>query len=316
MVELVMEEIVPLIALALAGVAAGRFFDFKQGSEKILTHFVLWLAGPSALFLAIQNSSADSLLDAGLSLTSLLVFSVTYLGTVLVHRYWLGHAVADGAVAACCTTSMNLIMIGLPISLSVVGDQAGAVVAINALLSLVIFVPVTVALLDPSKPEQTDDTSSLGSHIASSLGNPLVIGTLIGLVVLSLHITIPSTIELTLGLLKEASVPVGMVALGLTVNSIGLRSINREVLLMCGTKMVLVPAIALGAAVLFRLPPAAATALVVLFSCPPALHSYILASEYGTYEQESDGIILLSILISVLSIPAFIYACQMIWVIS
>jgi predicted permease len=80
--------------------------------------------------------------------------------------------------------------------------------------------------------------------------------------------------------------------------------------------MVVVPALALGAAVLFRLPPAAATALVVLFSCPPALHSYILASEYGTYEQESDGIILLSILISVLSIPAFIYACQMIWVIS
>ena len=107
-----------------------------------------------------------------------------------------------------------------------------------------------------------------------------------------------------------------MVALGLTVNSIGLRSINREVLVMCGTKMVIVPAIALGAAVLFRLPPAAATALVVLFSCPPALHAYILASEYGSYEQESDGIILISILLSALSIPAFIYACRSIWVIA
>jgi len=315
MVELVMQDIVPLLGLALAGVAGGRFFDFKQGSEKILTHFVLWFAGPSALILAIQNTTADALLDAGLSLTSLLVFSVTYLGTFLVHRHLLGHAMADGAIAACCTTSMNLIMIGLPIALSVAGDEAGAVVAINALLSLVIFVPITVALLSPSDPEQSGASEVVG-HVLSSLGNPLVVGTLIGLMLLSLHLSIPSTIAQTLGLLKEASVPVGMVALGLTVNSIGLRSINREVLLMCGTKMVIVPAIALGAAVLFRLPPAAATALVVLFSCPPALHAYILASEYGSYEQESDGIILISILLSALSIPAFIYTCRSIWVIA
>ena len=89
---------------------------------------------------------------------------------------------------------MNLIMIGLPISLSVAGDQAGAVVAINALLSLVIFVPVTVALLDPSKPEQRDDSSSLGSHIASSLGNPLVVGTLIGLVLMLGNMADPKAI--------------------------------------------------------------------------------------------------------------------------
>ena len=315
MFELVMQDIVPLLGLAVAGIAGGRFLDFKQGSEKVLTHFVLWLAGPSALILAIQNTTVDALLDASVSFTSLLVFSVTYIGTLVVHRYVLGHGIAAGSIAACCTTSMNLIMIGLPITLSVAGDEAAAVVAISALLSLVVFVPITVALLSPAHPEQSSVTQFFG-HIADSLGNPLVIGTLIGLLILSFQLTIPSTVEVTLGLLKEASVPVGMVALGLTVNSIGLRSINREVVLMCGTKMLLAPAIALGAAYLFRLPPDAATALVVLFSCPPALHSYILASEYGTYEQESDGIILLSILVSTLSIPAFIYACRSIWMIA
>ena len=87
MFELVMQDIVPLLELALAGVAGGRFFDFKQGSEKVLTHFVLWLAGPSSLILAIQNTTVDALLDARVSFTSLLVFSVTYIGTLVVHRY-------------------------------------------------------------------------------------------------------------------------------------------------------------------------------------------------------------------------------------
>ena len=171
MFELVMQDIVPLLGLALAGIAGGRFLDFKQGSEKVLTHFVLWLAGPSALILAIQNTTVDALLDASVSFTSLLVFSVTYIGTLVVHRYVLGHGIAAGSIAACCTTSMNLIMIGLPITLSVAGDEAAAVVAISALLSLVVFVPITVALLSPAHPEQSGVTQFFG-HIADSLGNP------------------------------------------------------------------------------------------------------------------------------------------------
>lgn len=314
MVQLVLQEIVPLLGLAIAGVVGGRYFDFRNGSEKVLTHFVLWFAGPSALILAVQSTSPVALLDARLSLTSLFVWCVCYFAVLLIHKFVLDRPLSRCAIAASCTTSMNLIMIGLPITLSIAGDEAGASVAINALLSLVIFVPVTVAFIGKSESiDQNLTFHDLSNHIFDAVRNPLVIGTLVGLLLLASQISIPGTIQSILVLLKESAVPVGMVALGLTINSLGLDSINVEVCLMSGVKMILSPAVAFAAAYCFKLPPASATSLILLFSCPPALHAYVLASENEVYEKEADGIILLSLMISIITIPGFIYVCKSIW---
>lgn len=314
MVQLVLQEIVPLLSLAIIGIVGGRYFDFREGSEKVLTHFVLWFAGPSALILAVYSTTATALLDAGLGLTSLFVWIVCFFTVFVVHKFVLARSLPSSAISASCTTSMNLIMIGLPITLSVAGDEAGACVAINALISLVIFVPITVALIGESESqEQNLSFHVLSDHIFGAIRNPLVIGTLVGLLLLASQVSIPATLESILMLLKESTVPVGMVALGLTVNSLGFDSINIEVWIMSGAKMVLAPVVALAAAYYFNLPPASATSLVILFGCPPSLHAYILASENEVYEKEADGIVLLSLLISIVTIPGLIYACQRIW---
>ena len=79
------------------------------------------------------------------------------------------------------------------------------------------------------------------------------------------------------------------------------------------TKVLVVPVIAAGLALLLDLDPDSAVSLVLLFSVPSAVVAYALAQEVNAYARESGEIIVLTTILGAIGIPLTAYACQLTW---
>lgn len=111
--------------------------------------------------------------------------------------------------------------------------------------------------------------------------NPLIIGTVSGLVVKLLGIGIPEPVMLTLDRLAQGSVTLGLLAVGSGLVFSGLKGQWAASLWWLTLKLIVSPALALSYAVLMHLPHTQALVLVVFASLPSASSAYILAARMG-----------------------------------
>ena len=113
------------------------------------------------------------------------------------------------------------------------------------------------------------------------LKNPLILGTVLGIVVKLLGIQLPSPVMLTLERLAQAAVALGLLAVGAGLVFSGLKGHWSASLWWLSLKLLLSPAIALAYALCVDLPHSQALVLLIFASLPSASSAYILASRMG-----------------------------------
>lgn len=308
--------VLPLLGTAGLGWIAGRLFGFPADAESVLSRYVLWLAGPAALFLAIMDSKLSSLLDARLLLASFLTYLIVFSGLLTIHGVALDRKLGESAFAAFSVAKFNLVMIGLPVVFSIVGTQAAPAVVINAFLGYFLLTSVTLLLYGLSNPSRSENLGGAAVFLQAfgkAFTNPLILGSLFGLLLLVLGVELPPAVRKPVSALGSSVVPVGLIAVGMSVRNVRPKDWTGEVWLMALAKVLVVPAIALGFAFLLGLRPASATSMVLLFGGPSAVVAYVLAKDFGAYEREASKIVVLTTLLAAITIPLVALACRMIW---
>jgi predicted permease len=312
----IIELIIPIFFMAAIGVVTGWFFKFPADTVQVLTRYVVYVAGPASLITAIADSNLEYLLNPRLLLTTICTYSVVYVGIILFHMLVLRRNLADSAFAGFSIAKFNLLIIGLPLILSIVGSKGISAFVINAFVSYLLLTPITLFLhgLSSGDSEQKQSPSKLMlKAMAKAITNPLIIGAILGLVLLLLDAKIPVYLNTPLNTIGSSIIPVGLIAVGMFISNVKLRKWDLEVWLMSLTKMLVVPAITIGLALLFQLDKDNAVALVLLFSVPSAVVTYALARECGSYSEQSGEIVALTTITSAIFIPLTAYVCLLIW---
>jgi malonate transporter len=133
--------------------------------------------------------------------------------------------------------------------------------------------------------------------------NPLIIATITGLLANLMGLTIPSWIEPTLGRIGAASLALGLMAAGAGLQ---FGSLARGKTLTTGIlaiKHFLLPLIALGLSRAFDLSPVQATILLAFSALPTASSCYVLATRMGYDGAYVAGLVTLSTLLGLVSLP-------------
>lgn len=275
----VLEGFAVIGALIAVGYLLGRFDVLGDGARTVLNRFVFFVAAPSLLFTVVADAD-PSVLFSGLLLVSaasaIAVAGVYLLVAGLVWHRGLGPATV-GALASGYVNGNN---IGLPVAVYVLGSAAYTAPVI--LLQLAVFTPVVLTVLDAATSE---GRRTLGGTVVASLRNPIVIGSLLGLVLTLTGVHPPKPVLEPLRLLGGASVPLMLTVFGMSLagsRPLAAAGQRRDVLLASALKLLAMPAIAwaLGALVL-HLDAAQLHAVVVLAALPTAQNVLTYASRYG-----------------------------------
>ncbi|HEY1059984.1 MAG TPA: AEC family transporter [Limnobacter sp.] len=111
--------------------------------------------------------------------------------------------------------------------------------------------------------------------------NPLIIGTVLGLLAKLLNLEVPHPVQLTLERLAQAAVALGLLAVGAGLVFSGLRGHWPVSLWWLGLKLIASPALALAYAHWMQLPIEQTRILLAFSALPSASSAYILAARMG-----------------------------------
>ncbi|WGI22207.1 AEC family transporter [Amylibacter sp. IMCC11727] len=131
---------------------------------------------------------------------------------------------------------------------------------------------------------------------------PLVGATLLGGLFMVQGWQTPIWLTNTLELIGQMAIPLMLITLGVALARLTPENVIRAVVLSL-VKVVICAGLAFGIGQYFELAPVALAVLVLQVSTPVAVTSYLLAEKYGAESGEVAGLVVVSTLLSVVTIP-------------
>lgn len=280
----VLEIVAPVFLLAAVG-----FTWIKLGFEyriAFVTRLAMTLAVPCLIFVALMRTDVDPTALTSLSLATLaaygaitFVFAVAVRGLSLERRTYLAPLIFG-----------NTGNLGLPLALFAFGDLGlGYAVIVFAIMAVLAFT-FGVWLV------------SGGGSPLNVIKEPIVGATLLGLLFLWQGWETPTFLTNALDLIGQLAIPLMLITLGVAIARLSPGKLGRAIWLSLGRVAICV-AIGWGVGAFFQLEPVAFAVLVLQVSTPVAVTSYLLAEKYGADADAVAGLVVVSTLLSVLSLP-------------
>lgn len=141
---------------------------------------------------------------------------------------------------------------------------------------------------------------------ASVLRNPILYAVLLTLLVLGLDLPVPKFVLDTTSLLGDLTIPLMLIALGVSLGRIEVRNL-RSSLLLSLFRLLTGFAVSLGVAALLGLEGAARGVLIVQSTMPVAVFSYLFAVRYERKPEEIAGAVVISTVLSFLTLPLLLW---------
>jgi len=297
-----------IVALVVAvGYVVGRIGILGPTALDVLSKSAFFVFSPALLFVVLGDADIQQLFSRLLPVSALSALAT--LGIfVLIAAVFLrrkGRALTVGGLASSYVNSNN---IGLPLAAYVLGDPALAAPVL--LFQLIVMTPVALTILDIF----TSGRVSLGRILSQPLRNPLIIGSVLGVIVSATDIAVPEIIHEPLEILGQATVPTLLFALGLSLATQKLwdaKDQRPDIVLASTLKLLVMPTIAwlLGAFV-FALSPEGLFTVVILATLPSAQNVFNYAQRYGvSFPLARDSVVITTVLsLPVMLLVAFFLA--------
>ena len=260
--------------------------------ESLVYYFLF----PVLLFHSIVRSPLDfvatsSLLTAGVAM-SLCGIALAY---VLPHLPWLGARIDRSDHAASTQVAFRFNSF---ICLALADRLAGA----QGLLLIAVLIGVCVPLLNVAAVWPMARHAQTG-FVRQLVRNPLIIATASGLLANVLGFAVPVWLEPTLTRIGAASLALGLMAAGAGMQFATLARGKVLAVSVLAIRHLVLPLVAFGLVRLLRLEPTQATVLMAFSAVPTASSAYVLAARMGYNGPFVAGLVTLSTLLGVVSLP-------------
>jgi predicted permease len=286
----------PDFSLILCGYLVCRYTALNRTVWEQAETLVYYFLFPVLLFHSIVRSpldlvAASSLIGAGVTLG----ISGIALAYALPHLPVLGRHVDARQHAASAQIAFRFnSFVGLAMAERLAGAQG--------LLLLAVLAGFCVPLFNVGAvwPMARHGQRSFARELAR---NPLIIATFCGLSANLLGLTIPDWIAPTFSRIGAAALALGLMAAGAGLQFGSLARTRTLSVGLLTIKHLLLPLIALGLARTFGLTPVQTTILLCFSALPTASSSYVLATRMGYDGAYVAGLVTISTLLAMLSLP-------------
>ncbi len=286
----------PDFSLILCGYLVCRYTPLNRTVWEQVETLVYFLFFPVLLFHSIVKSpldigAASGLIGAGWAL------GLTGIGLAysLPHWPWLGRHIPARDHAASTQVAFRFnSFIGLALAERLAGPQG--------LLLIAVLIGVCVPLFNVAAVWPMARQGQRG-FAGVLLRNPLIIGTASGLAANLLGLRIPDWLEPTLSRMGGASLALGLMAAGAGMQFGALGRAKSMAVILLAIRHLVLPVAALGFARVFGLDPVQTTVLLAFSALPTAPSAYVLAARMGYDGAYVAGLVTLSTLLGMLSLP-------------
>ena len=288
--------IVPIFLLILLGAVMRRWFGLRDDFWPQLDRLIYYIFFPALLFHTLSHFT----IDVGAA-TPMLAVAALYMGAGILLGL-LARPLLHAPNKVYAATFQSFFRFNSYVGLAIAGSLHGAqgLAAIGLLMGFMVPIANVASVLMLARHSE--------SHwLREILLNPLILATAGGITFSLTGLALPAMLNSTLGLLSQASLPMGLIAVGSGLRLKGLHSQRGTLWYGVTAKLLIVPAIAWGLATLFGLSGVYFNIAVLMAALPVSTMAYVLATRMGGDGDTIAAQVMLSTLLAALTLPLWLF---------
>lgn len=301
--------VAPVFALIAAGYASVLFRFVSEGAHKGISEFAFSIAIPALLFRTIVVSefpdvSPYRMWGAYYGALALIWIAALAISALLRERR---EDREDGVVFAIGSVYGNIVMLGIPLVLSALGNEAAGPMSLILSVNTPLLWLCGILQMELVSRKRTGSPLAVIRPVLADLArNPLMLGIGFGVVWRFTGLGLNPMVDKTIELLAQAGSPAALIALGITLFRFEVKGEMLSVVAISALKLLAMPAVAFMMAKLMNLPPIV-TGVVVLFAAmPTGANAYIFAVQYQRLVNPVSGAVALGTLLAAVTLPVVV----------
>ena len=304
----VLSIVVPIFLLIGVGYVATRAKLLSDAAQRGIAEFAFNYAMPALLFRGVAGAGVAEPGSGRIALAYFSAAGLVWALAALLTRVVLRRPAIDGATVAMTSCFGNIVMIGIPLVLAVVGEAAAAPMAIIlALHSPLMWIVGT--LHQQSVTHQTGRSPLRTAFILSRelARNPLLLAIAAGIAWRLTGLAVPPMIDNSVALLAQAGVPCAQVALGASLTRFAIKGQVPTLSLILALKLLAFPlAVYIMAVQIFALPKPAAQVALIFASMPAGANAFLFAERTQRVVNSTSGAVALGTILGAVTVTLLI----------
>jgi len=264
-------------------ISLGYFFKqvklFDDHTLKVMNNLTFKSFLPILIFFNIYNADISLGIDFKLITFAVIsIISIFLVMTLIISKIEKDDKRKGVLVQALFRS--NFVLFGLPIAISLFGEEKAGSTSMLIACIIPTFNFLAVISLEMYRRSKIDVKKILKGIIT----NPLILGSVVGLLMLGTGIKLPHVFEKTIGDLSKVATPLALVVLGGSFKfNAAVEGVKQLIFGVVG-RLIIIPAIFIPISILLGFRDVELTTLLVMFSAPGAVSSFTMAEQ-----MEADG---------------------------
>ena len=298
--------VAPVFALIAAGYAAVLFRFVSEGAHKGISEFAFSIAIPALLFRTIVVSEFPDVSPYRMWGAYYGALALTWIAALLISSRLRERREdrEDGVVFAIGSVYGNIVMLGIPLVLSALGNEAAGPMSLILSVNTPLLWLCGILQMELVSRKRTGSALAVIRPVLADLArNPLMIGIIFGVIWRFTGLGLTPVVDRTIEMLGQAGSPAALIALGITLFRFEVKGEMLSVVVMSALKLLAMPAIAFALAKLLGLPPVASGVIVLFAAMPTGANAYIFAVQYQRLVNPVSGAVALGTLLGAMTLP-------------
>ncbi|MGQ2902730.1 MAG: AEC family transporter [Neoaquamicrobium sediminum] len=300
--------VLPFFGMILLGAIAARITRQPLEALGWMNTFIVYIALPALFFQLIARTPIEQLTEwryiFAVVLSTYLVFSLMFVGSVIVSRGEIAESTIKGLAAA----YGNIGYMGPGLALLALGPEAAVPVALIFCFENVLhfaIAPTMMALAGDEKASPGQVALGVVKRIAL---HPFIIATAVGVLAAWLKFEPPVPVARLLEYLAQAAAPCALFVMGVTLALQPLRRVPRELSAIVTLKLVVHPILCyVVLSLIGNFSEVWVFSAVLLAGLPTATNVFVIAQQYGVWVQRASASLLLTTVLSVVSVTGLLF---------
>ncbi len=231
---------------------------------------------PIYLFQNIATTDLSAAFEPGLLIFGCLALIVLFLALMLLIPRIEPENARRGVLIQAIFRS-NFALFGLPVALSLCGQERIGPTSLLLGITVPIFNILAVITLETFRGGKP----SVRKMLKGIAANPLIIGSLLGILFNLLGITLPEAVSKSVNDLGKVATPLSLVTLGGSFMFSSIRAFRRQLLIgVCG-RLIVTPLIMVTLGILLGFRDETLVPILIMFGAPTAVSSFPMAQQMG-----------------------------------
>ncbi|TDH39141.1 AEC family transporter [Pseudohoeflea suaedae] len=306
---LIVESILPIFLLVLLGIALKRMPFLNDGLWPGLETFGFYVVFPALLFLTLANADFSDMQIGAVGLSALLSIFIMFALLAVIYPFMIARGVTPASYTSIFQTASRWnAFVAMAIAERYLGQQGIAVVALVMAVNIVPINLVNVGML----LWVGGGNRSFASFVKKTATNPLILSCAAGLLMHLLPFGIYAPLEQAIDLLARSALGLGLLMVGAGLRIHDALKPEKVVLLASALKLLLMPALMTGLALLFGLKGDVVVLLAICGAVPTAMNGFLLARQMGGDAHIYAAVATIQTAASFFTIPAVLAVAEMV----